>query len=92
MAAITVDIRTVAEAVVLGLHWHPLYQARLAVLSVLSGLADYADAMVQVIVHLPLIALWTATVLLIARAAWAVLRRALQLMFPRKAQESVAQA
>jgi Domain of unknown function (DUF4349) len=91
MAAITVTIGTVAEAEVLGVHWHPLYQAKLAVLSVLSGFAEYADAMVQLIVHLPLIAVWAATVLLIARAGWAVLRRALRLVFPRKPQESIAQ-
>jgi hypothetical protein len=92
MAAIAITIGTVAEAEVLGLHWRPRYQARLAVLSTLSGLTDYADAMVQLLVHLPLLAVWILTAMLLGRVGWAVLRFLARRFFVGKPQAAVAQS
>ena len=72
--AITVSLRTEAEARVLGLNWRPLYQLKLALRDGLDGLATYATSMMALIFFLPAIILWLATITLGGVLAWRSLR------------------
>lgn len=72
--AITVSLRTEAEARVLGLNWRPLYQIKLALRDGLDGLATYATSMMALLFFLPAIVLWLSTIALGVVMAWKVLR------------------
>ncbi|HXZ28287.1 MAG TPA: DUF4349 domain-containing protein [Terriglobales bacterium] len=74
MSTLTVNLVAQAEARVLGLEWRPLYNARRAFRDLLQGLADYTDSMVALVIALPLIVLWAATVIFFAVLAWKILR------------------
>ena len=72
--AITVSLRTEAEASVLGLNWRPLYEMKLALRDGLDGLATYATSMMALIFFLPTIVLWLWTITLGGVLAWKTLR------------------
>ena len=72
--AISVSLRTEAEAQVFGLHWRPLHQLKLAVRGGLDSFGDYVVAMAGSIFLLPTILLWLMTILLGAAFGWRVLR------------------
>ena len=74
MASIEVALRTETEAQVAGLHWRPLFVLRQAARDGVDGLADYAAAMLALLLRLPAIVLWVATVLFLAKYAWKLLR------------------
>jgi hypothetical protein len=74
MSTLTINLVAQAEARVLGLEWRPLYNARRAFRELLQGLADYADSMVALLIYLPLILVWTATIVFFAVIAWKSLR------------------
>lgn len=74
MSTLTINLVAQAEARVLGLEWRPLYNARRAFRELLQGLADYADSMVALLITLPLILVWVATILFFAVIAWKILR------------------
>ena len=72
--AITVSLRTEAEARVLGLNWRPLYQMKLALRDGLDGLATYATSMMALVFFLPAIVLWLGTITVGGVLAWRTLR------------------
>lgn len=72
--AITVSLRTEAEARVLGLNWRPLYETKLALRDGLDGLATYATSMMALAFFLPTIVLWLGTITLGGVLAWKTLR------------------
>jgi hypothetical protein len=72
--AITVSLRTEAEARVLGLNWRPLYQMKLALRDGLDGLASYATSMMDLVFLLPAIVLWLATITFGGVLTWRLLR------------------
>ena len=74
MSTLTINLVAQAEARVLGLEWRPLYNARRAFRDLLQGMADYADSMVALLITLPLILVWAATILFFAVIAWKILR------------------
>ena len=78
--AITVSLRTEAEAEVFGLHWRPLYQMKLAARDGLDGVGNYA-AIAGFAFLLPTILLWLVTILLGSLAAWRILRWASRMFF-----------
>src|SRR5579862_1589551 len=82
MSLLTTNIIATADTRVLGLNWRPLYKAKLSLRGALSGLADYGDSMVELFVNLPVIAIWTVTVLALIKIGWVVLRRLALLFFP----------
>ena len=82
MSQLTTNIIAIADTRVFGLHWRPLYKAKLSLRGALSGLADYGDSMVELLVNLPVIAIWTVTVLAVIKVGWVVLRRLALLFFP----------
>lgn len=65
---VKITLRRDAEARVLGFYWRPAANFKRSVRDLLSGFADYADAMVSFIVQLPIYVLWLATVLVLI--AW----------------------
>jgi hypothetical protein len=79
--AISVSLRTEADARVLGLNWRPLYQLKLAMREGLNSLADYATAMAGFLFMLPAVLLWLTTILLGAAAGWRILRWASRVFF-----------
>ena len=83
MSAVSITLAQESDTRVFGLHWRPLYNAKVAARELLVGLGEWMDWVVAVVIKLPLILLWALTVgaLLwvvwkIGRAAWARLVRA----------------
>jgi hypothetical protein len=72
--ALSITLRTEADTQVLGIHWRPLYELKVAAHDGLDSLANYVTAMVAAIFQLPAIALWAATVILVLAVAWRILR------------------
>jgi len=82
MSLLTVNIHAMAEAQAFGLHWRPLYQAKVSLRGALGGMADYADGMVALFLNLPVIAIWVFTIAGLIKIGWLVLRRVARLFFP----------
>jgi len=72
--AITISLRTEAEARVLGLNWRPLFQLKLALRDGLDGLANYVSTMTAIVFFLPTMALWLVTILVTGVVTWRVVR------------------
>jgi cell division protein FtsL len=79
---INVSLRAESDAQVLGLHWRPLYQLKLAFRDGLNGLANYAATMASVVFFLPALLLWLGTILLGLAVAYRILRWARRVLFP----------
>jgi hypothetical protein len=82
MASITVELRPEEQAQFLGIHWRPLYQAKVAVSDGLEALVDYASTMLGLLARLPAILLWIATVVFLAAVACRLLRWIVTLFLP----------
>ena len=85
--AITVSLRTEAEARVLGLNWRPLYQMKLALRDGLDSLATYSTSMVALVFFLPTIVLWLGTITLGGVLSWKVLRWVVLLCYKKGAPQ-----
>lgn len=83
MAELTVQILPEVKAA--GLNWQPLNSARLAMRSALDGLSDWLDDIIAIVLHVPVVLLWVATLALLAKIAWILLRTAMRTFFPRAA-------
>jgi hypothetical protein len=79
--AISISLRTEAEAQVFGLHWRPLYQMKLALRDGLDAVAGYAAVMTSIVFYLPAVLLWMGTILASAAAGWKIVRWARQKFF-----------
>lgn len=62
--AITISLRTEAEAKEFGLNWRPWYQIKLAAGDGLEGIATYVSAMTAILFYVPTVLLWIATILI----------------------------
>lgn len=83
--AMTVSLHAEAEAQVLGLHWRPLYQLKLAARDGIDGIGDYATSMASFLFYIPALLLWLATILIGAAMAWRMLRWSGRILFaPRQ--------
>ena len=82
MSLLTTNVTAMVEAQVLGIRWRPLYKAKLALRGALSAVADYGDSMVELLVNLPVIAIWGFTILALLKVGWIVLRRIVLVFFP----------
>jgi hypothetical protein len=89
--AISIMLRTEAEARVFGLNWRPLYQVKLALRDGLEGVAGYASAMTAFVFLLPTVLLWLATIIAGAAASWRLLRWAGRRWFGWKVNEAAVQ-
>jgi hypothetical protein len=72
--AITIALRTEAEAQVFGVNWRPAYQLKLALRDGLDSLATYATAMTTILFYLPATLLWVGTIVMAIVIAWKTLR------------------
>jgi hypothetical protein len=70
------------EAQVFGIRRRPLYKAKLSLRGALSAVADYGDSMVELLVNLPVIAIWGFTILALLKVGWIVLRRIVLVFLP----------
>jgi Domain of unknown function (DUF4349) len=71
--ALTLALR--AEPVVPAVaHWRPLYELQVASRDALDGLTNYATTMMAVILEIPVMLLWIATIVLGAAGTWRLLR------------------
>jgi hypothetical protein len=72
--ALTISLRTEAEAQVSGLNWRPGYQLKTALRDGLESLATYATAMTTILFYLPAVLLWVGTIVLGAAIGWRTIR------------------
>lgn len=72
--AITVAAHAQPVPEAFGIHWQPLNQIRESARDALGGLAQYALSMTAVILYLPVILLWLATLTLGLVGGWKLLR------------------
>jgi hypothetical protein len=82
MSLLTINITAMADAQVFGIRWRPLYKAKLSLRTALSAIADYAESMLELLVNLPVIAIWAFTVIALLKVGWIVLRHMILLFFP----------
>ena len=86
--ALTLSLRTepVVPAVA---HWRPLYELQLAGRDALDGLTSYATMMMAVILEIPVVLLWIATIVFSAAGSWKVLRWVARVFFAYPKQQAV---
>lgn len=72
--ALTISLRTEAEAQVFGLNWRPGYQLKLALRDGLESLATYATAMTTILFNLPAVLLWVGTIVIGTSIGWKAIR------------------
>jgi len=89
--AITISLRTEAEAQVLGLNWRPLYELKLALRDGLESVANYATTMITILFYLPATLLWLGTILLATLGGWRSIRWIARRWFGWKAHEAASQ-
>jgi Domain of unknown function (DUF4349) len=82
MSLLTITIRGMAVAQAFGLHWRPLYEAKVSLRGALAGMADYADDMVALFLNLPVIAIWMLTIVALIKIGWLALRGTARVFFP----------
>lgn len=75
MSTISASLTEEADAQALGIRWRPLVVAKLALRDQLNGLSKYVDAMIRILLALPIIILWAATILAVMWVLWRIGRR-----------------
>jgi len=75
MSVVTITLVEVSDARMLGIRWQPLHNAKTAVRQLLAGLGDWVDWVIAVLIQLPLIVLWVATVGAIVWFLWKIVRK-----------------
>jgi len=88
MSQVNIALTQESEAQVLGIHWRPLYGAKIAVHELLGGLGDWVDWVVAALVKLPLIVLWVLTVGGSLWVVWRIGRSVWLRFFKPKAAEN----
>lgn len=79
--ALSVRLRADADIQVLGLHWRPLYRAKLSLREAADSLGSYGATLFSVILHIPVIALWLVTLVAFAAFGWKALVWAARVFF-----------
>jgi roadblock/LC7 domain-containing protein len=79
--AISVTLRADADVQVLGVRWRPLYRAKLSLREAVDSLGGYSATMFSIILHIPVIALWTFTFFAFAAIGWKLLRWGARMFF-----------
>jgi hypothetical protein len=75
MSVVTIALLQESDTRVFGFQWRPLYNAKTATRELLIGLGEWLDWIVSVLIKLPLILLWVATVGSILWVLWKIGRR-----------------
>jgi len=74
LSSITVNLTAEKEVQIFGINWRPLTIINQAIHSLLTGLVNYANIIIAIVIFLPVIILWLATILLITWLIWRVVR------------------
>lgn len=82
MSSITVYLDAEAQAQVLGIHWRPLYRLKVAARGALDSVGTYFSFLISLMLRLPAILLWIATLFVLASFGWRLLRWMTKLLFP----------
>jgi hypothetical protein len=82
VSLLTINIHAEEQAQVFGMHWRPLYEAKVSLRGALGGMADYADDMVALFLNLPVVAIWVLTIVALIKIGWMVLRSVVRVFFP----------
>lgn len=69
-------------------HWRPLYEMQLAAREALDGLTSYVTTMMAVILEIPVVLLWIATIVLGAAGSWRLLRWVARVFFAYPKQQA----
>lgn len=89
MSIVTIALIQESDTRVFGFRWRPLYNAKTAARELLVGLGEWLDWIVSVLIKLPLIVLWVATVGAILWVLWRISRLIwLQIMRPKVATKA----
>ena len=84
MSVVTIALMQESDTRVFGFRWRPLYNAKTAARELLVGLGEWLDWIVSVLIKLPLIVLWVATVGGILWVLWKIGRLIwLQILKPK---------
>ena len=73
MSAIHVQLVEEAQATMVA-RWRPIFNAKTSALSMLADVGEWVDWVVALIINIPLIALWVATIGGLGLVSWRVLR------------------
>lgn len=74
MSSLEIALHADSDAAVAGIHWRPLRQAKIAMAEMVSGLADWADAVIAFLINLPLIGVWLLSIVVLVLLAVRILR------------------
>jgi hypothetical protein len=89
MSAVTIELMQESDAQVFGIRWRPLYNAKIAARELLVGLGEWLDSVVEILIKLPLIVLWTVTVGGILWVIWKIASSVwLRLLKPKVGQKA----
>jgi len=86
--AITIALRPIADAQVLGFNWRPLYRLKVAVRDGIDALADYGTAMAGILFYLPVVLAWGLTILLAVVVGWRSFRWAARRFYDQQQPNS----
>lgn len=70
MASLAISLRTQPAPQPAGFHWRPLRKIRLAFWDAASDFAEYVDTMIALLFRMPVVLLWTATVVGFLTVGW----------------------
>jgi hypothetical protein len=83
---ISVQFQPDADVQVFGLHWRPLYRAKLSLREAVDAIGDYSATVFEIIMHIPVILLWLVTLVAFAAIGWRLLRWIGRVFFGWKTQ------
>jgi hypothetical protein len=84
MSMVTIAVMQESDTPLFGFRWRPLYNAKIAARELLVGLEEWLDWIISVLIKLPLIVLWVATVGAILCVLWKISRLIwLQILKPK---------
>lgn len=86
MSTITVSLTAESDIEVFGISWRPFFVVKQAFRGMLSGLANYADAMIRILLQLPVVMLWLITILFFLILAWKITKWIRRKFFPSDQQ------
>lgn len=72
MSVVTIELSQESDARVFGIGWRPVHNAKIAARQLFVGLGEWLDWVVEVLINLPLIVLWAATVGAILWVLWKI--------------------
>lgn len=91
LVSITVSMHAQAAAASFALNWRPMYQLKSALHDALDGMADYATAMISMILYMPVILLWTGTIALAVFVMVRMIRWGIRFFnIPKPAEKAVS--